>query len=91
MLAHQPELERWRARRVSADTLARMSAVAREGGGIVELVGPDGVHRLYGVGTPDFAPESGFLAIGAPLEHSLEAVGRELRDMLVPGHAEHRA
>ena len=78
VLAHQPEPERWRDHRVSAATMASMAALAAEGGGIAELTGPDGVRRLYGVGEPDFAPGSGFLAIGAPLERSLEAVGQRL-------------
>ncbi len=76
VVAHQPE--RWRAHEVSGETLARMAAVVRDEGGVAELAGLDGVHRLYGIGASDFAPESGFLAIGAPLEHSLEAVGRRL-------------
>ena len=43
-----------------------------------ELVqGREGIISL-GVGEPDFAPGSGFLAIGAPLERSLEAVGQRL-------------
>ena len=78
VLAHQPEPERWRDHRVSAATMASMAALAAEGGGIAELTGPDGVRRLYGVGEPDFAPGCGFLAIGAPLERSLEAVGQRL-------------
>ena len=78
VLAHQPEPERWRDHKVSAATMASMAALAAEGGGIAELTGPDGVRRLYGVGEPDFAPGSGFLAIGAPLERSLEAVGQRL-------------
>ncbi|MBL8463841.1 MAG: EAL domain-containing protein [Thauera sp.] len=78
VLAHQPEPERWRDHKVSAATIASMAALAAEGGGIAELTGPDGVRRLYGVGEPDFAPGSGFLAIGAPLERSLEAVGQRL-------------
>jgi diguanylate cyclase (GGDEF)-like protein/PAS domain S-box-containing protein len=78
VLAHQPEPERWRDHKVSAATMASMTALAAEGGGIAELTGPDGVRRLYGVGEPDFAPGSGFLAIGAPLERSLEAVGQRL-------------
>ena len=78
VLAHKPEPERWRDHKVSAATMASMAALAAEGGGIAELTGPDGVRRLYGVGEPDFAPGSGFLAIGAPLERSLEAVGQRL-------------
>ena len=78
VLAHQPEPERWRDHKVSAATMASMAALAAEGGGIAELTGPDGVRRLYGVGEPDFALGSGFLAIGAPLERSLEAVGQRL-------------
>ncbi|KIN91239.1 bifunctional diguanylate cyclase/phosphodiesterase [Thauera sp. SWB20] len=80
VLAHQPERapEGWRAHKVPATTLARMAAVVREEGGVAELAGIDGVQRLYGIGVPDFAPGSGFFAIGAPLERSLEAVGQRL-------------
>ncbi len=80
VLAHQPERapEGWRAHKVPATTLARMAAVVREEGGIAELAGIDGVQRLYGIGVPDFAPGSGFFAIGAPLERSLEAAGQRL-------------
>ena len=80
VLAHQPERapEGWRAHKVPATTLARMAAVVRDEGGIAELAGIDGVQRLYGIGVPDFAPGSGFFAIGAPLERSLEAVGQRL-------------
>ena len=80
VLAHQPERapEGWRAHKVPATTLARMAAVVRDEGGIAELAGIDGVQRLYGIGVPDFAPGSGFFAIGAPLERSLEAAGQRL-------------
>ncbi|HNM55931.1 MAG TPA: EAL domain-containing protein [Thauera aminoaromatica] len=80
VLAHQPERapEGWRAHKVPATTLARMAAVVREEGGVAELAGIDGVQRLYGIGVPDFAPGSGFFAIGAPLERSLEAAGQRL-------------
>ena len=80
VLAHQPERapEGWRAHKVPAATLARMAAVVRDEGGIAELAGIDGVQRLYGIGVPDFAPGSGFFAIGAPLERSLEAAGQRL-------------
>ena len=80
VLAHQPERapEGWRAHKVPAATLARMAAVVREEGGVAELAGIDGVQRLYGIGVPDFAPGSGFFAIGAPLERSLEAAGQRL-------------
>ena len=80
VLAHQPERapEGWRAHKVPATTLARMAAVVRDEGGIAELAGIDGVQRLYGIGVPDFAPGSGFFAIGAPLERSLEVAGQRL-------------
>jgi diguanylate cyclase (GGDEF)-like protein/PAS domain S-box-containing protein len=80
VLAHQPERapEGWRAHKVPATTLARMAAVVRDEGGVAELAGIDGVQRLYGIGVPDFAPGSGFFAIGAPLERSLEAAGQRL-------------
>jgi len=80
VLAHQPERapEGWRAHKVPAATLARMAAVVREEGGVAELAGIDGVQRLYGIGVPDFAPGSGFFAIGAPLERSLEVAGQRL-------------
>jgi len=80
VLAHQPERapEGWRAHKVPATTLARMAAGVRDEGGIAELAGIDGVQRLYGIGVPDFAPGSGFFAIGAPLERSLEAAGQRL-------------
>ncbi|WP_454457080.1 bifunctional diguanylate cyclase/phosphodiesterase [Thauera phenylacetica] len=80
VLAHQPERtpEGWREHKVSAETLARMAAAVRDEGGIAELAGLDGVQRLYGVGAPDFAPGSGYIAIGAPLERSLDAVGQRL-------------
>ena len=78
VLAHQPESARWREHRVPAETLARMSAVMEAEGGVAELAGLDGVQRLYGVGAPDFAPGSGYIAIGAPLERSLDAVGQRL-------------
>ena len=80
VLAHQPEStpKGWREHRVPAETLARMATVVRDEGGIAALAGIDGVQRLYGIGAPDFAPGSGFFAIGAPLDRSLEAVGKRL-------------
>ena len=73
VLAHQPgRLERPDGV-VPPDMLVRMSEVT-QAGGVGQLRGLDGTSRLYGVTSPDFAPESGFIAIGAPLERSLGAV-----------------
>lgn len=74
VLAHHPDVSRWRDHVVPADALEQMTQVMRTETGIAQFAGLDGMLRLYGVSTPDFAPDSGFLTIGAPLDRSLDAV-----------------
>ena len=81
VFAHQPGLADQPGHAVPPELLARMAQVAQVGG-IGQLRGLDGTSRLYGVTSPDFAPDSGFIAIGAPLGHSLDAVQQRLRAQL---------
>lgn len=79
ILSHQPDADRWRNHVVAPDQLAALRRTVDQGNGIVELPGFDGMRRLYGVAAPGFAPDSGLMTIGAPLEQSLDAVDRRFQ------------
>jgi diguanylate cyclase (GGDEF)-like protein/PAS domain S-box-containing protein len=79
VLAHQPDSARWREHAVPAPMLERMGAVVGTEMAIAEFPGFDGAQRLFGISTPEFSPGKGFIAIGAPLEHSLDAVDRRFQ------------
>ena len=79
VLAHKPDPARWREYAVPPPMLERMAAVVDNEAAIAEFPGLDGAPRLFGVSTPEFSPGNGFIAIGAPLEHSLDAVDRRFQ------------
>lgn len=77
VLSHKPDPARWRDALVPTAMLERLAALA-DGPGVAQLEGADGVPRLVGVLTPEFAPGAGFISISAPIERSLDAVNRRL-------------
>lgn len=79
VLSHHPDPMHWRDHVVSPETLKTMAELMRDGGGIAELAGLDGTVRLYGISAPGFARGGGFIAIGAPIDHSMGAVARRFQ------------
>src|SRR5690606_18282502 len=79
VLAHHPDAPPSGQRNVSAGLLASLSRLTATDTAVAELAGLDGAQRLYGISSPEFAPDSGFLAIGAPLERSMNAVEHRFR------------
>ena len=79
ILAHQPDAARWREAVVPPSLLSRLAEAISRDQGIAQFAGMDGARRLYGVSTPDFAPGSGFMTIGAPMDQSLDAVNHRFR------------
>ena len=79
VLSHHPDSSRWRDHTVSPTTLERMAAGLQMQNGITQLPGLDGTVRLYGLATPRFAPGSGFIAIGAPIDHTTDALDRRFQ------------
>jgi len=79
ILSHHPDPDQWRDHVIAPNELAVLRQALNAGKGITELFGLDGKRRLYGVAAPGFAPDSGLIAIGAPLEKSLDAVDRRFQ------------
>ena len=80
VLSHHPDSARWREQVVLPATLDTLGRLVRTRDAVVaQLPGLDGKQRLYGIAEPGFAPGSGFVVIGSPLEHSMNAVARRFQ------------